>query len=1179
MAENSVLLGQLAEEFTARVRAGKLPQIEEYARQHPALGERIRALFPTLLFLEGMAAGKPADGSAAATVAPGGGPADFAAGQTFNQYRIERQLGRGGMGVVYEAVHLPLSKRVALKVLPILAGSSASHLERFLREAQTAAGLHHTNIVPVFDIGQSNNMPYYAMQYIEGRGLDRVLAESPAEFGPPHSAGFFRRVGQLGIQAADALAYAHERGVIHRDIKPSNLLLDKQGVLWITDFGLARRQQDVALTHSGALVGTPRYMSPEQAEASRCPIDHRTDVYSLGVTLYELVTSRPPFSGKTPAEVVLQIIGREPIPPRRLDPAIPRDLETIILKAMAKQPRDRYQTAAELGDDLRRWLNLEPIKARRIGPAGRTIRWCRRNPRLALVSAAAAMIILALSSIYYVNASNARREAEAQRDNARTAVDQAKDTLARSLYDQARLLLSSRQPGRRWLALDHLKEAEKLRSRARANPAGKPPADLPSRTELRDVAVAALLLGDARVVSRIETGVNGPTFTGDGRRAAVLWIDYILDKTSIRVLDLQDGKVQSQCDVPSPTAALAMRPDGKVLAVASDDPPSITLLECSTGKTLSTIAVPASVKGKQPVPPAGQDASQPGPSEQGENVAKPLGAPWIFRPSLAVHLMFKSASGAPCTYSPDGGYLAVQREVLVLHDVRDPAHPKTLVAAPGFFSSGNWQFVPAYAFNSRGNVLAYLSGEQVISLWEFQSGNKPREIALPLPISGPVAFGDNDQLLVAVSPGPKKLAGSKVQLLIWDLSRNCEKARVELEENPAVVSLALSPDGKRLALGTLTLPATIQLYDVSTGKKLMRIESADRLAVTSLQWQKDGKHLVSAGWDGVTKVWELIEQGIQTWADAIPLATSGDGKWIVDSESNKIRLINRATRKVAHEWNSPESPQKVLFRPDGRQLAVLYPGLVLAWDLGSGKEVIHWECKDVEWSSWAFDAEGRLLALRTQNQRLGVWDAAAAKPLWQAPDTDARQGFLSSDGRCLMEWQYGGPQVKASGPILIRELPKGRIVSELPRPEGSGLIQEGLFSPNGLWVAAWRHGARWREARLWLWKLPSSERRALASVRSSILKHSFSPDSKLLATVNNDSGAVEFWDVEKGERLFTWAAEEWRGLGHDLYSLTFTPDGSSLMCEAATMGGDEVQPQMLNLARLRSQLAELGLDW
>jgi WD40 repeat protein len=381
MPAQSGLLGRLAEEFAARVRAGELPSIAEYAARHPELAERIRALFPTLLLVE-----SPARGGDSAVTEPDDVPAPgaVAIGQSFGQYRLVREIGRGGMGVVYEAVHRGLDRRVALKVLPAFHGSGSDSVERFLREARTAAALHHTNIVPVFDVGQCNGVPYFAMQLIEGRGLDRAIRDWQTK--PP--ADPFRRAAYLGVQAAEALEHAHERGVIHRDVKPSNLLLDGEGVLWVADFGLARRAADSSMTQSGALVGTPRYMSPEQAEGARRTVDHRTDVYSLGATLYELLTCRPPFSGPTAADVLLQVIGRDPVPPCLLNPAIPRDLETVVLRAMAKRPEDRYQTAGELADDLRRCMEGEPVKARRIGALGRLRRWARRNPVIAaLVSA------------------------------------------------------------------------------------------------------------------------------------------------------------------------------------------------------------------------------------------------------------------------------------------------------------------------------------------------------------------------------------------------------------------------------------------------------------------------------------------------------------------------------------------------------------------------------------------------------------------------------------------------------------------------------------------------------------------------------------------------------------------------------------------------------------------------
>jgi serine/threonine protein kinase len=538
------------------------------------------------------------------------GVAVLTPGQTFNHYRIERELGRGGMGVVYEAVHQPLDKRVALKVLPVLAGQGPSYLERFLREARTAAALHHTNIVPVFDIGQAGGTPYYAMQYIRGRGLDHLLrdlqasepgmpssAQEPAPTGPytpaegeplpaappTHSeplpalvataranpADYFRQVAELGIQAAEGLAYAHQRGVIHRDIKPSNLLLDDQGVLWITDFGLARRADDPALTHHGVLVGTPRYMSPEQAEAAKKPIDHRTDIYSLGTTLYELVTRRPAFTGPTPAQVVLQILEREPVPPRRLDPAVPHDLETIILKAMAKRPEDRYQTAAELADDLRRWLRLEPIRARRIGPLGRTLRWCHRNPALAAVSTSAALVILTLSTLYLWSLrreiANTRTAAEREREARQEAVSQreeALDTLAASLYHEARAQLTSRQPGRRWRALELVQEAVKLSFRERKEATEAPdapdtaptalmpgiqesrrlPRKLPTREDLRSVAVAALLSPDARVrhAEKLRPSLVDAAFSADGSQAAHCFSSE--EGLQVSLLNLTDGR-------------------------------------------------------------------------------------------------------------------------------------------------------------------------------------------------------------------------------------------------------------------------------------------------------------------------------------------------------------------------------------------------------------------------------------------------------------------------------------------------------------------------------------------------------------------------------------------------------------------------------------------------------------
>ncbi len=419
MNEDS-LLGQLVDEFTSRVREGKPPDVEEYVNRYPQLAGRIRELFPTLMLLEGI--GVTRCGTATQAMA-----SPLSENSVFGSYHIKREIGRGGMGIVYEAVHALLEKKVALKVLPVGTLAGADQLERFFREARMAAGLHHTNIVSVFDVGQVAGTPYYAMQYIEGSSLDQILhimqsasgqdAVDPSariQAGLPGSAeDYFSWVSGIGMQAAEGLAYAHERKIIHRDIKPSNLLLDNQGVLWIADFGLARKIEDPAMTQSGVMLGTPRYMSPEQAESTRRTVDQRSDIYSLGATLYELLTCRPVFEGKTPQEVLSQIVTREPVAPRRLNPDIPADLAIIVMKAMAKRPDDRYQSARDLADDLEHWRKMEPINARPIGPFGRTIRWCRRNPRVSAITAAAIAVIVLLTGIYIAGMTKKNREIQA----------------------------------------------------------------------------------------------------------------------------------------------------------------------------------------------------------------------------------------------------------------------------------------------------------------------------------------------------------------------------------------------------------------------------------------------------------------------------------------------------------------------------------------------------------------------------------------------------------------------------------------------------------------------------------------------------------------------------------------------------------------------------------------------
>jgi serine/threonine protein kinase len=360
-------------------------------------------------------------------------------------FEINRELGRGGMGVVYEARQVSLNRPVALKVLSGGLGLTAKAVQRFRRESEAAAKLHHTNIVPVYATGEQDGIHFYAMELVDGPSLDCVIkqmrlatggnqpdedsgiqaadtprSEALAATGPyvedstdsgskPVSSssslgsgtGYFDAVARMIADVADALEYAHQQGVVHRDIKPSNLLLSPNGRLSVNDFGLARMLEQPGMTITGEFVGTAAYMSPEQITAGRVPLDHRTDIYSLGVTLYELLTLRRPFHAEQRDRVLAQILQKEPKAPRNINPKVPIDLETICLKAIDKDPDRRYQTAGQMAEDLRRYVNRFAILARRVGPIERLWKWAKRRPELAAAATGALLCALVAAGLAY----------------------------------------------------------------------------------------------------------------------------------------------------------------------------------------------------------------------------------------------------------------------------------------------------------------------------------------------------------------------------------------------------------------------------------------------------------------------------------------------------------------------------------------------------------------------------------------------------------------------------------------------------------------------------------------------------------------------------------------------------------------------------------------------------------
>lgn len=436
------------------VEAGQIDEALRLADEHPEHAERLRQLLPAIEAL------------ASFNDLPGAHLDDEQRpSRQLGDFRIVREIGRGGMGVVYEAQQISLNRCVALKVLPLAAMLDARRLERFRHEAQAAAMLRHPNIVAVYSVGCERGVHYYAMDYIDGPSLAQVIdVRGKGESGkgkeddsgtprsdslsplllPPSTVDkahlctlrntqpveFFRAIAQLCIQAAEALDYAHQMGVVHRDVKPSNLLLDAAGKLWITDFGLAMTQSDVGLTMTGDLLGTLRYMSPEQAAGKRLPLDHRTDIYSLGITLYELLAGRPAFDQTERGELLRAVADVDPPSLRKINSSIPADLETIVRKAMEKDAADRYCTAGELAADLKRYLEDRPIVAQPPTIAAHARKWVRRHS--AVVAFSAVALLIAAAGFAW-SALLIGRQAQRAEDNLGLALSALEQTLAESV--------------------------------------------------------------------------------------------------------------------------------------------------------------------------------------------------------------------------------------------------------------------------------------------------------------------------------------------------------------------------------------------------------------------------------------------------------------------------------------------------------------------------------------------------------------------------------------------------------------------------------------------------------------------------------------------------------------------------------------------------------------------------
>lgn len=448
-------LTQILLEYFESCEAGAVPECEKILLEHPDLRDDLEMFFSERERMEILGEYvRNRDHQTGMDLDNMGLPAiPDPISRQLGDFRLLREVGRGGMGTVYEAEQISLNRRVALKVLPFASALDPRQLQRFRNEAAAAAHLRHENIVAVYAVGCERGVHYFAMQYVDGQSLAEFLTErrlreqrrsqtatvTMAQFSTepdPPQISYFDWVARVGIRAAMALEHAHQTGVVHRDVKPGNLLLDTQGHLWVTDFGLAQVATDVSLTITGELLGTLRYASPEQTRGRRGVVDHRSDIYSLGATLFELLTLRPPFNSIDRHELLQQVAMEPPPTLRSLVPEIPGNLETIVLKALRKDAADRYATSQELADDLQRFLDRRPVLAKPPRTAEMFWSFARRHPATLLASViallcvtAASLLIAALIGAERERTNAAQRRAQDSYVSAKVRADEAESRL------------------------------------------------------------------------------------------------------------------------------------------------------------------------------------------------------------------------------------------------------------------------------------------------------------------------------------------------------------------------------------------------------------------------------------------------------------------------------------------------------------------------------------------------------------------------------------------------------------------------------------------------------------------------------------------------------------------------------------------------------------------------------